>query len=158
MKIEVDKKYFIGIVAVMLIIAGAFFVVSYNVAGSGGVPSDFGHSADELEGLGVLSGAFVWQDPTPTLTVPLSTANCNFCDDQCNAEVRVDENAPQCVHYLQRIRKSSWDSNGCTSSRCLNEISGDSWTMCGSYSECYCCKYQILSANKIGEVLMTPTA
>jgi len=53
MIIEVDKKYFIGIVAVMLIIAGAFFVVSYNVAGSGGVPSDFGHSADELELTGV---------------------------------------------------------------------------------------------------------
>lgn len=51
MKIEVEigKKYFIGIVAVMLIIAGTFFVVSYNSVPAN--PAVFGHSADEIEGL-----------------------------------------------------------------------------------------------------------
>jgi hypothetical protein len=45
MIIEVDKKYFIAIMATMLIIAGTFFVVSFG----GDNPSVIGHSAGEID-------------------------------------------------------------------------------------------------------------
>ena len=47
MKIEVEKKHFIIIMATMLILAGTFFVMSYG----GTTPSEVGHSAGELEGV-----------------------------------------------------------------------------------------------------------
>lgn len=52
MIIEVDKKYFIGIVAVMLILGGIFFVVSYGTS----APATFGHSASEIEGVCLSNG------------------------------------------------------------------------------------------------------
>ena len=43
-----DKKYFIVIMATMLVLAGAFFVVSYNTDPVN--PVVMGHSVDEIEG------------------------------------------------------------------------------------------------------------
>lgn len=45
MIIEVDKKYFIGIVAVILILGGIFFVVSYGTS----APATFGHTMTEID-------------------------------------------------------------------------------------------------------------
>ena len=53
MKIEVNitKRYFFAILATVLILTSALGVVAYNAGGSGGVPSNFGHSSDEVDGI-----------------------------------------------------------------------------------------------------------
>lgn len=58
MKIEVDvkKRYFLGLMVFGLIILGIVGVVAYNVAGTGGVPSTFGHSVDEVNWAQVVPG------------------------------------------------------------------------------------------------------
>lgn len=47
--LNLEKKYFFSFLIVGLIILGVVGVVAYNSAGTGGVPSVFGHSADEIE-------------------------------------------------------------------------------------------------------------
>ena len=46
---NIDKKYFFAIVLIGLIFIGIVGVIAYNSAGTGGTPSVFGHSVDEIE-------------------------------------------------------------------------------------------------------------
>jgi len=58
MKIEVniEKKYFFGLMIIGLVILGVVGVVAYNIAGTGGDPAVFGHSVDEIDWTKTIQG------------------------------------------------------------------------------------------------------
>ena len=91
MKIEVDKKYIIGIISVMLIIAGSFFVMS-SWANANGV----GHSADEIN----LSG-FCLSNGTgcPASSTPqhFSGGYYGYCVERWNEDAFSPHSSPQYV-------------------------------------------------------------
>src|SRR4030042_6912727 len=48
-EINVEKKYFFGLMLIGLIVIGVVGVYAYNSAGTGGNPVNFGHSVDEMD-------------------------------------------------------------------------------------------------------------
>jgi len=58
MKIEVnvEKKYFFGLMVIGLVILGVVGVVAYNSAAVGGNPAVFGHSVDEIDWTKTIQG------------------------------------------------------------------------------------------------------
>jgi len=58
MKIEVniEKKYFFGLMVIGLVILGIVGVVAYNSAAVGGNPAVFGHSVDEIDWTKIIQG------------------------------------------------------------------------------------------------------
>ena len=51
-KLNVSNKLLYSVLAIILVIGISAIVYAYNPSGTGGIPSVFGHSADEIEGLG----------------------------------------------------------------------------------------------------------
>jgi len=54
--INIEKKYFFGLMIIGLVILGVVGVVAYNIAGTGGDPAVFGHSVDEIDWTKTIQG------------------------------------------------------------------------------------------------------
>src|SRR3990172_1695995 len=54
--LNIDKKYFFGLLFFGLMLVGIAGVVAYNAAGTGGNPAAFGHSVDEIDWTKAISG------------------------------------------------------------------------------------------------------
>jgi hypothetical protein len=48
-EVNIEKKYFFGLLLIGLMVVGFVGVYAYNSAGTGGVPSKMGHSVDEMD-------------------------------------------------------------------------------------------------------------
>src|SRR3989304_4289275 len=54
--LNIDKKYFFGLLFFGLMLVGIAGVVAYNAAGTGGNPAAIGHSVDEIDWTKAISG------------------------------------------------------------------------------------------------------
>jgi hypothetical protein len=48
-EVNVEKKYFFGLILIGLVLIGIAGVIAYHTAGTGGNPAVFGHSVDEMD-------------------------------------------------------------------------------------------------------------
>jgi len=80
MKIEVniEKRYAMAIISLVVILIGFFAVYAYN--SSPGVPSNFGHSINEVDGINCSAGEAVTRDDSgwSCVNIGFSSANCFY--------------------------------------------------------------------------------
>lgn len=55
-KLNIEKKHFFIILSTILILTAVFAVNAYNSSGTGGVPSNIGHSVDEIDWSKIIPG------------------------------------------------------------------------------------------------------
>lgn len=72
MQINIRKKYFFGILAMILVLAGAISAYAYNTNN----PSYFGHTASEIDGIVANANHAVTADSATTCTTAMAAATC----------------------------------------------------------------------------------